>query len=142
MENQKWVILCIIGGILMIISRTIGSVGFYGTIFNYLSLWVPEAAPVISIILQIFTWIAMGGGVSVIIGAILCGKGSYGTGKFIIGMGAGMGLLGLIISLIMGLIGGTFLADMTAIVTDILNGSYGFVGVILTIIARMKLKAD
>ena len=140
MENKKWVILCIIGGVLMILSGTLGSVGFYETIFTYLSTWVPQIAPVLSIILQIFTWIALGGGAAVIIGAIICGRGDYSLGKFIIGLGAGMGLLGLIVSLITSIYGGTFVADISTLVVDIGNGSYGFIGVILTIVARMNLK--
>ncbi|MFX1450984.1 MAG: hypothetical protein ACFFCM_09080 [Promethearchaeota archaeon] len=140
MENKKWVILCIIGGVLMILSGTIGTIGFYETIFTYLATWVPQIAPVISIILQIFTWIALGGGAAVILGAIICGRGDYPLGKFIIGLGAGMGLLGLIISLITSIYAGTFVADLSAIGIDIGNGSYGFVGVILTIVARMNLK--
>lgn len=139
MENKKWVLLCIIGGALMILAGTIGSVGFYRTLFNQFSIWLPQTAQVLSIILQIFSWIALGGGVSVVIGAIICGRGNLALGKFIIGLGAGMGLIGLIIFLIAGIISGNLVSDLNAIYTDILNGSYGFVGVLLTILARMRM---
>ena len=142
MENKKWIIICIIGGILMFLGGVVGSVGFFATIFNYLSTWVPQLAPILSAILNIFSAIAAGGGISVIIGAIIVARGSYGSGKFIIGLGAGMGLIGLIIFLITSAVGGTIASEMEGIISGILNGSYGFVGVILTIIARMKLKEE
>lgn len=142
MENKKWIIICIIGGILMILSGTVGNISFYETIFNPIMRYISAIAPILKIILQIFSYIAMGGGISVIIGAILVSKGSYGVGKFIIGLGAGMSLLGLIIFLISGLIGGSLVADMKVILLEITNGSYGFIGVLLTIFARMKLKKE
>ncbi len=140
MENKKWVLICIIGGILMILAGTIGNIGFYRTVFNQLSIWYPQIAPVLKLVLQIFSWIALGGGISVIVGAIICGRGSLTLGKFIIGLGTGMGLIGLIIFLITGIYSGTLVSDLNAIYTDILNGSYGFIGVLLTILARMRMK--
>ena len=140
MENKKWVLLCIIGGILMFLSSVVGNVSFFATIFDVIATFAPQTAQVLSIILWIFAFIAMGGGISVIIGALLVGKGNTGTGKFIIGLGAGMGLIGLIIFLLTTLMGGTAVADFTAIYIQIANGSYGFLGVLLTIYARMKIE--
>ncbi|MHA1377208.1 MAG: hypothetical protein ACTSRG_02390 [Candidatus Helarchaeota archaeon] len=140
MVNKKMVVLCIIGGILMILSGTVGSIGFFGTILNYLKTWAPQIAPVLEIVMTIFTVIATGGGVSVILGALICSGDNYGLGKFVIGLGAGMGLFGLIISLITSIYGGTIATDAIAILNDIIHGSYGFIGVILTIIARIKIE--
>lgn len=143
MENKKWILLCIIGGILMFLGSLIGSISFFETIFEYLSAEIGETmANVLSIILQILAYIAMGGGISVIVGALIVSMNRYRLGKFIIGIGAGMGLIGLIIFIIISLIQGVIVAEFIGIILGILNGSYGFLGVILTIIARMKLKQN
>ncbi|KKK40171.1 MAG: hypothetical protein Lokiarch_53650, partial [Candidatus Lokiarchaeum sp. GC14_75] len=93
MERKKWVILCIIGGILMTISSVVGSIGFYGKIITLLSSFVtPEIQQVLAIILTVFGYIAMAGGISVIIGALVAGYSSGFAGRFIIGMGIGTGL--------------------------------------------------
>ena len=139
MAEQKWVNLCIIGGILMIVSGTVGSVGFIGTLIEKLSVWAPSLAPFLSPILWILTIIAMGGGISVIIGCLIYNGGNEGTGKFIVGLGAGMGLFGLIIAIISSIIGGNAVSDATAVLMSILNGSYGLVGAFLTVVARIKM---
>ena len=143
MENKKWILMCIVGGILMILGSVIGSISFFETIFGYLSDEIGETmANVLSIILQILFYIAMGGGTSVIVGSLIVLMNHYRLGKFIIGIGAGMGLIGLIIFIIMSTIQGTVVSEIIGIVLAIINGSYGFLGVILTIVARMKLKKD
>ncbi len=141
MAEKKWIGLCVLGGILMALSGTVGSVGFIGTIINALNSFFgnPTLAKILEPIFWIFTLIALGGGISVIIGCIIYNGGREGTGKFIIGIGAGMGLFGLIISIISSIIAGTSIQDLMLIVIDILNGSLGFVGVLLTIIARIKM---
>ena len=127
----------------MFLGSVIGSISFFETIFGYLSAEIGEnMANVLSIILQILAYIAMGGGVSVIIGALIVAMNHYKLGKFIIGIGAGMGLIGLIIFIITSIIQGVVVAEIIGIALEIINGSYGFLGVLLTIIARMMLKND
>ena len=54
MENKKWILVCIIGGILMILGSVIGSISFFETIFEYLSAEIGETmANILSIILQL-----------------------------------------------------------------------------------------
>lgn len=143
MENKKWILLCIIGGILMFLGSMIGSISFFETIFGLLVDEIGEdMANIVSIILQILAYIAMGGGISVIVGALMVAKDHYRLGKFVIGIGAGMGLIGLIVFIITSIVNGTVVGEFLGIVLQILNGSYGFLGVILTIIARKKLKKD
>ena len=84
----------------------------------------------------------MGGGIAVIAGALIIAIDHFHIGKFIIGFGAGMGLIGLIIFILISLIQGAIVAEFVGIVIGIINGSYGFLGVILTIIARLKLKKE
>ena len=143
MENKKWIILCIIGGILMIISSVVGSIAFFETLFSLIEADVGEdVAKIVALVIQILAYVAMGGGISVIIGALIVAMDHYRLGKFNISLGAGMGLISLIIFLISGIFEGTILDDIEGIVLGIVNGSYGFLGIMLTIIARLKLKKD
>lgn len=142
-EHKKWVWVAIIGGILMFISSIVGSASFFALVFGIASKYLgAEAAMAFFIILIIFSIIAAGGGISVIIGALLVKRDNYKSGKFIIGLGAGLGLIGLIIFLIVSAWTGSLIGDFTAIIVGTINGSYGFLGVVLTILARMKLKKD
>ena len=143
MENKKWIILCIIGGILMIISSVLGSITFFETLFSLIEADVGEdVAKIISLVIQILGYVAMGGGISVIIGALIVAMDHYRLGKFLISLGAGMGLISLIIAFITGIFGGSIVEDVEGIVSEIAHGSYGFLGILLTIIARIKLKKD
>ena len=141
MEHKKWVIISIIGGILMTISSVVGSVGFYGRIITLLSDFVtPEIQQVLTIILTVFGYIAMAGGISVIIGALVAGYSSDFAGRFIIGMGIGVGLSSLITLLISSIYGGTAIGNLPTVFLTAFNGIYGLVGVLISIIGRMRLK--
>lgn len=144
MENKKWMLTCFIGGILMILSSTVGGISFFITVNEYITDVAPELAPILNLILQIFNYIALGGGISVIIGTLIVALNKYGIGKFIIGLGAGMGLIGLIIFIISGIIGGTLANRLLEIIVNLisLSGGFGFVGVLLTILGRAKLKKE
>ncbi len=127
----------------MLISSIVGNVSFFILIFGIASSIIgPESALTFSIILLIFSIIATGGGISVIGGALIITLNQYRLGKFIIGLGAGMGSIGLLIFITTSLIAGSLLSDLFGIFLGILNGSYGFLGVILTIFARFRLKID
>ena len=65
--------------------------------------------------------IAAGGGVSVIIGAVIVGFGMYRLGKIIIALGAGMGLIGFIIFITGSIINGSIVNDLNAIIFEIIN---------------------
>jgi len=136
--EKKWVLLCILGGIIMIISSLVGSVSFFALVFGIVSdLFGSEVALALSIVLTIFAIIAGLGGIAVIIGVILVTRDKIGLGKFIIGLGAGMGLIGLIIFIIT-----NFMAGPLAIVYALISGGIGLFGVILTIFARRTFKKD
>ena len=138
MVEKKWVSLCILGGILMILSSIIGSVSFFALVFGIASdLLGSEAAYILSTVLIIFAFIAGLGGIAVILGVILVVRDKIGLGKFIIGLGAGMGLIGFIIFIITSIMAGPL-----AIIYALINGSYGLLGVIFTIFARRKFKKD
>jgi len=143
MKNFGWILLCIIGGILMIVGSVVGSITFFETLFDLIEADVGEnVAKIVSLVIQILGYIAIAGGISVIVGSLIVAMDHYRLGKFIIGIGAGMGLISLLIFLITGIVEGSILEELDQIVTETIHGSYGFLGVILTIIARMKLKKD
>jgi len=80
-------------------------------------------------VFAILIFIASLGGISVIIGGLLIGKDKVGTGKFFIMLGAGLGLIGLIFSIIV-----AYLEESLTIGSFL---SIGAIGLILSIIARM-----
>ena len=141
MEHKKWVLLCIIGGILMILSSIVGSLGFIGTVISLISgILGPEFEQFFSVLLPILMYIAAGGGFSVIVGALIAGYGPDRIGRIVIGLGIGTSLIGLIILIITTLIGGTSISDLPSVLLSAFNGSYGLVGIIISIFSRMRLK--
>ncbi|MFW9784804.1 MAG: hypothetical protein ACFFFB_21170 [Candidatus Heimdallarchaeota archaeon] len=138
MEEKKWILLCVIGGTLMILGSTIGNINFFETVYGVLEgiltsqLWLD----IIRYGLNAMAFIAAGGGITVIVGAVIFGFGVYRIGKFIIGLGAGLGLIGFIIFITGSIINGSIINDLTSIIIEIVNGGYGFLGVLLTIVAR------
>jgi len=141
MKHKKWVILCIIGGALMLISSLVGRVGFLGTLLELLTGVVgPNTQRVIEIVLTIFTYIAAAGGISVIIGAIIAGFSSNFVGRLVVGIGIGASLISLIILLITSIYGGSTVNDLPQILLNTFNGIYGLGGVLIAIFARRKLK--
>ena len=141
MEHKKWVILCIIGGVLMLLSSLVGRIGFLGTILNLIAGYVgPEAKQILEIVLNIFSFIAAGGGISVIIGALIAGWSSDFVGRLVAGIGIGASLISLIIILITSIFGGTAISDVPSIFLNTFNGIYGLVGVLIAIFASRQLK--
>ncbi len=141
MEHKKWVILCIIGGALMLISSVVGRVGLLGTLLELLAGVVnAEVQRIIEIVLTVFTYIAAAGGISVIIGALIAGFSSDVVGKLIVGIGIGASLISLIVLLIISIYGGSTVNDLPQIFLNTFNGIYGLVGVLIAIFARRQLK--
>lgn len=143
MEYKKWVILCIIGGILMVLSSVVGRVGVIGTLIASLSgsSFVPlEIQQVLEIVLIVFSYIAAAGGLSVIIGALLAGFSSDRLGRFIVGLGIGTSLGGIITLVITSIIGASTINDVPLILFTAFNNTFGLVGVVISIIAQRKLK--
>ncbi len=115
-----------------------GSVGVWGDLITLAASLAPGFADVLFWILLILQNIATLGGIAVIIGAILFTTNRVGTGKFIVGIAAGMGIIGLIFLIYnmytaMGL-------DAFLELYNLLSNSLGMLGVVLTIIGRMMVK--
>jgi len=141
MEHKKGVILCIIGGALMLLSSVVGRLGFLGTLITLLYGNVtPEIQQILEIILTIFSYIAAGGGISVIFVAFFAGFSSNFVGRLIVGFGIGASLISLIILLVTSIIGGSTINDLLSILLTTFNNAYGLAGVVISIIARRQLK--
>ncbi|MFX1278026.1 MAG: zinc ribbon domain-containing protein [Promethearchaeota archaeon] len=100
MRHTTGITLMIIGGILMIISSTVGSIGVYEFLRDYITNEYPDLEELLNIIVNIIRFIADWGGGAIIFGAFLIILKQYRLGKWIIGIGLMFGSLALIIWLI------------------------------------------
>ena len=91
---------------------------------------------VLAVILRIVLIIMAGGGISVIIGSILILTHLHKLGRLLITLGTGMGIIGSIIFIMWNI---TFATSPAFFFLGLLLDMY-FVGVILTIIGRRKMK--
>lgn len=140
MKNGLSVALALIGGFLLFQVSWVGSIGFIADIAAYAALYFPAAAETVTLILTILLYIASLGGIAVIIGGILIAMNRIGTGKFVIGLGAGVGLFGLIIMLVEAYLAGG-VAALTEILT-LISQSIAWIGVIMSIVARSRAKSE
>jgi len=138
MSSKSAVILAFVGGALLIIAGVTGSVGIVGTAIEYLidQLGGPTA-DMLSIVLQALNFIADLGGVAVIFGGVLIYMKRKRVAKFIISIGAGMGLIGFLIILISAFFHGW---AYTLSFLFIIFQSLGWIGVILSIAATLLAK--
>jgi hypothetical protein len=138
MSSKSAVILAFVGGALLIIAGVTGSVGIVGTAIEYLidQLGGPTA-DILSIVLQALNFIADLGGVAVIFGGALIYMERKRVAKFIIGIGAGMGLIGFLITLISAFFHGW---AYTLAFLLVISQSLGWIGVILSIAATLLAK--
>jgi len=128
-------LLAYIGGTLLLLAGATGSTGIIGTIIDYLIQNLGDAtADPLSLILQALNFIADLGGISVIIGASFIINQRPRIGKFIIGIGAGMGLIGFLIILASAFLHGWI--NAINLITTI-SQSIGWIGVILSIAATL-----
>jgi len=131
-------IFAYVGGTFLLIAGATGSTGIIGTIIDYLIQNLGGAtADLLSLILQALNFIADLGGISVIIGASLIINQRPKIGKIIIGIGAGMGLIGFII-----ILASAFLHRWINAINFIttISQSIGWIGTLLSITATILAK--
>ena len=131
-RNTKAMCIAIIAGMLLLIAGVSG-LAMWETIKDFVTNYVMDNT-VIQIVFVVLIFIASLGGIAVIAGGLLIGKNKVGTGKFFITLGAGFGLIGLILSIAVAyternLILGSFF-------------SVGAIGLILSIVARIFAKKE
>ena len=140
MNNRTPFLLCLIGGILLIITSVAGSIGFFADLIAYAAASFPDLAGILEWILVILSYIAGLGGIGVILGGFLLTRNRVGTGKFIIGIAAGIGLIGLIINLIQIFLVGGALGTFNILALGL--QSPGWVGAFITIPARRMASTE
>ncbi|MFW9870171.1 MAG: hypothetical protein ACFFEL_11155 [Candidatus Thorarchaeota archaeon] len=140
MRNGVPIILALIGGFLLFQVGWVGSIGFIDDIAAYALVYFPTMADIVTLILTILLYIASMGGIAVIIGGIVIAIDRISFGKFIIGLGAGIGLIGLIIMLAEAVMAGGI--DALLDVLTIISQSLAWIGVILSIMARRLTTAE
>jgi hypothetical protein len=128
--------LSILGGILLLISGTSGQIGISLVILKQLPLFIKDTliqtmATIVALFLIILSSL---GGFTVILGGYLVYKRHVGTGKLLIGLGAGVGIPWLLFIL--------FTVAMTQQVTAITaqHSILGWSGIIFSFIARSIAK--
>jgi hypothetical protein len=131
-KKKQAIIIAIFAGILLLISGVSG-LATWEAIKNFVTTNVIDNF-IVQIIFVVLIFIASLGGLSVIIGGLLIGKDRIGTGKLFITLGAGLGLIGLIISIIVAVMENNFTIGSFF--------SVGAIGLILSIVARLMVKKD
>jgi len=97
MKNIIWILLCFLGGTLMIIGSATGSATFYIYLANLVSSYISsEFMPLVAAILTVLEYIAFYGGYSVIVGTFLILIKQIKLGKIIIMVATSFGMLGLV----------------------------------------------
>lgn len=149
MKNITWILLCFLGGILMVIGSATGSAVFYVYLANLASSYIsPDFMPLVASILTVLEYISFFGGYSVIVGAILILIKQIRLGKIIITVATGFGMLGLVFY------AGTWILGISGIavspaVQAILNQMYSlftynsgmvFTGTALAVLGRYGIK--
>ena len=131
-KKSMAMIIAIFAGILLIISG-ISGMATWETIKNYVINNVTDNE-IVQIVFAILIFIASLGGISVIVGGLLIGKNKIGLGKLFITLGAGLGIIGLIFSIIV-----AFTEDSLTLGSFF---SIGMLGLILSIVARILAKKE
>jgi len=136
-RNRTAAIIAVIGGILLLIGGSTGMAGFLRELSNIVQDLMGGENQAVATIFWILIIIATLGGLAVIIGGLLIYKNHIIIGKILITLGAGMGIIGLIISLISALAQGETIQFFSWLTTSFLG-----VGIILTLVARFMAKRD
>jgi hypothetical protein len=124
--------LAILGGALLLISGTRGPIGIFLTILETIPLFIKDALiQTITAAVGLFLVILSSlGGFTVILGGYLVYKKHVGTGKLLIGLGAGVGIPWLLFILFTVAV----TQELTAVTAE--HSILGWVGLILSFIAR------
>ncbi|MFW9831288.1 MAG: hypothetical protein ACFFD8_05895 [Candidatus Thorarchaeota archaeon] len=139
MRNKIPFFIGLIGGLLMISAGAIGGIGLWAYLPMIISILglSPDLAYWVNLLLSILYWIAGFGGFAVIFGSALFVINRIGTGRFIVGLGAGMGIFTLIL-----LFAGYYLAGIMPVAwPSILIASPGLLGAVLSVIARYMARS-
>ena len=126
-KNSKAMAIAIVAGILLLIAGVSG-LATWETIKDFVTTHIVDNS-IAQIVFTILIFIASLGGIAVIAGGLLIGKNKIRTGRLFIALGAGIGLIGLIFSIL-----------VACLEENLTIGSFfsiGALGLILSIVARV-----
>lgn len=136
--NEKAGMYAIVGGILMLIAGVTGA-ATWNTIGDFLVDFTGQEP--LREVFKVLALIGSLGGLIVILGGIIIAGRMIANkhkrvpvGKLLITIGAGFGLIGLLIFLAVTMLGENWLGNLLAAI------SIGFIGLVLSIVARQKAR--
>jgi len=131
-KNIKVMVIAVLAGVLLLVAGVSG-VATWETIKDFVTTHIIDDI-IVQMLFVVLIFIASLGGIAVIIGGLLIGKDKVGTGKFLIGLGAGLGIIGLIFSIVVAFIEESFTVSSFL--------SVGAIGLLLSIVARIMVKKE
>jgi hypothetical protein len=137
-DGRRWVavVLSAVAGVLLLVSGIRGPVGTYELVREQLPLFIQnlQVLQVANTVALVLIAISLAGGLSVLAGAFLIYRNHVGTGKLLIGLGAGVGIPWLIMLAI------TLITTQQVAAVIAQHSSIGWIGVILAFAARTIAK--
>ncbi len=137
-DGRRWVaiVLSAVAGVLLLVSGIRGPVGTYEVVREQLPMFIQnqQVLQVVNTVAIVLMAISLAGGLSVLAGAFLIYKNHVGTGKLLIGLGAGVGIPWLIMLAISLITSG----QVASVIAQ--HSSIGWIGVILAFAARTIAK--
>lgn len=124
--------LAFAGGVLLLVTGATGSAALYVLALGFAASVFPDFAQLATGLAVAFALLASAGGATVLLGAHLLRKGARLPGKLVVEIGAGAGLLGLLLRLARASAEGGFDAALAALLT--LDG----LGLALTVAATIR----
>ncbi|MGY5875891.1 MAG: hypothetical protein RTU30_09105 [Candidatus Thorarchaeota archaeon] len=134
LHNRNPLILCLIGGSLLLIAGASGAIGVMGDLLTNLdSVLGEDGVMTVELVLGILSGLTILGGFGVILGGIIITTKRVEAGRILILLCTGMGVLGLTMSLAQLVMIGTLAMDLVIQLAQ----SLGWLGAIFSIIARV-----
>jgi hypothetical protein len=137
-DGRRWVAVALaaVAGVLLLVSGIRGPAGTYQLVREQLPLFIQnqQVLQIVNTVAVILIAISLAGGLSVLAGAFLIYKNHIGTGKLLIGLGAGVGIPWLIMLAITLVTSG----QVAAVIAQ--HSTIGWIGVILAFAARTIVK--
>ena len=132
-NNEKAGVIAMVGGVLMLVAGLTGAAA-WENIGELAQDLVGNDS--LNLVFQVLVVLGGLGGLIVILGGLLFRKkDKVKFGKALIAIGAGFGLIGLAIFILLALMGEEMIATLVGVL------GIGFAGLVLSIAARMKVRA-
>jgi hypothetical protein len=137
-DGRRWVavVFSVVAAVLLLVSGIRGPVGTYEFVREQMPLFIQnqQFLQVADTVAVVLIAISLAGGLSVLAGGFLIYRNHVGTGKLLIGLGAGVGIPWLIMLVI------TLITSQQIAAVIAQHSSLGWIGVILAFVTRTIAK--